>query len=267
MYGAISESWRVDRMSDPGGRVVAAVTISLMLLASCSGHSVDEGGGVNGDGDGLPGFTYHGAGELTPGSGTGRDDDAVWLPELRFPIEEGPAYCNSQVWGSGGLHGPSGTQQCDAENYSFPWRDNFCEQRSWGNALCPDARGHQGQDIRPSSCQAEAHWAVAVADGTVVRVGSYSVWLVDNDNIQHRYLHLAPDSLQVTAGQIVSGGDRIGLVSNHFVGAGGQPVPTTVHLHYDVKMSVEGVGYTFVPPYVSLVRAYERLTGLTGEEL
>jgi murein DD-endopeptidase MepM/ murein hydrolase activator NlpD len=250
-------------------RLALAAAVSLVLLASCSRSTGVAGG--NGDGGGAaaptPGFTYLPAGALAPGSGSGRVDAAVWLPELRFPLEQGPAYCNSQVWGRGGLNGPPGSSQCDAENYDFPWRDNFCEDRAWGNALCPAGRGHQGQDIRPASCAAKEHWAVAVADGTVMRVGSYSVWLIDEDHNQHRYLHLDPESLVVAAGDAVVSGDRIGLVSDHFVDDQGRPVPTTVHLHYDVKVSVEGVGFSYVPPYGSLVRAYESLVGTSGEQL
>jgi len=38
------------------------------------------------------------------------------------------------------------------ENYSYPWQDNFCETRDFEVGQCATGMGHQGQDIRPSSC-------------------------------------------------------------------------------------------------------------------
>ena len=86
---------------------------------------------------------YAPPGELVPGSGDGRVDEKVYEPGMRFPIKEGPAYPNSQVWGVGGYKGPAGSQ-CDDKNYSYPWHDNYCETRSWDMPLCPAGQGHQG---------------------------------------------------------------------------------------------------------------------------
>ena len=69
-------------------------------------------------------FSYKPAGELKPGSGRGRADGTVYVPGMRFPIEKGPAFANSQVYGRGGMHGGGGGQ-CDSANYSYPWRDNY----------------------------------------------------------------------------------------------------------------------------------------------
>lgn len=200
-------------------------------------------------------FTYEPAGQLVAGSGDGLETSVVHSPDMRFPLESGPAYANSQVWGAGGLYGPGGGQ-CAASNYRYPWRDNYCESRTYSMPLCPAGQGHQGQDIRPASCVDDSHWAVAVEKGTVTHVGSYSVYLQGQSGITYRYLHMSSRSVQVRAGQAVVRGQRLGRVSNNFGGTA-----TTIHLHFDMKKYVAGYGSIYVSPYLSLVRAYERLIG------
>lgn len=201
-------------------------------------------------------LSYRPAGELVPGSGRGRADGTAYVPDMRFPLEDGPAYANSQVWGHGGASGPGGGQ-CDAANYSFPWHDNYCETRnrsSYSMPMCPDPRGqHQGQDIRPATCADRTHWVVAVADGVITQVGSYSVYLTDSTGRRYDYLHMR--DVQVSRGQRVRCGDRLGRVSNNF---GGEA--TTIHLHFNTLLAVRGyAGQVWAPPYMSLVQAYQRL--------
>jgi MYXO-CTERM domain-containing protein len=198
-------------------------------------------------------FTYDPAGSLVSGSGRGRADSMVYAPDMRFPIRDAPSYANSQVWGVGGSSGPSGSQ-CDTRNFSYPWHDNYCETRSWDMPLCPSGTGHQGQDIRASSCTAERHPVIAVVSGTITNVGSYSVYLTASDGTRYDYLHMRP--VLVSSGERVSAGDVIGYVANEFGGT-----PTTTHLHFNIRQNVSGVGTVYVPPYMSLVRAYERLVG------
>ena len=197
-------------------------------------------------------FTYEPPGQLVPGSGQGLADNVVHLPGMRFPLEAAPAFANSQVWGFGGSHGAGGDGQCDMRNYSYPWRDNFCETRigSGPILLCPSGSGHQGQDIRPATCRRGEHWAVAVEAGTIVHIGSYAVYLRgDGTALRYRYLHLDHERLKVTVGQSVAPGQRIGLVSDN------APYTTSIHLHFDVFS--DGVG-SYLPPYMSLVRSYQR---------
>ncbi|MGK4002532.1 M23 family metallopeptidase [Sorangium sp. So ce1036] len=196
-------------------------------------------------------FSYHPAGDLVPGSGQGRADDVVYAPGMRFPLEEGPAFANSQVYSKGGSNGPRGGQ-CDADNYAYPWRDNYCESRSWAMPLCPSGAGHQGQDLRPPTCEAGKHWVVAAADGTITNVGRYSVYLTGDDGTRYEYLHMS--HVQVVTGQDVSRGQRIGRVSNVF-----GSTTTTIHLHFNLRQSVSGVGMVYVPPYASLVASYQAL--------
>ncbi len=200
-------------------------------------------------------FTYRPAGELVTGSGRGRPDMTSYAPGMRFPIESGPAYANSQVWGVGGNSGPSGSQ-CDARNRSYPWRDNYCESRSWDMPMCPSGTGHQGQDIRAANCQDNVHWSVAAATGRVTNVGSYSVYLMGDDGTRYDYLHLR--SVQVAVGARVVRGDRIGKVSNNFGGTA-----TTIHLHFNIQRAVSGFGNVYAPTYGALIEAYQRLLSVT----
>lgn len=206
-------------------------------------------------------FSYMPPGDLIEDSGTGQTVQINYAPGLRFPMEAGQAYANSQVYNYGGYLGPAGGQ-CNAANYAYAWRDNFCETRGYGTPMCPAGVGHQGQDIRPASCQDDVHWAVAVDNGTITSIGTYSVRLMTDDGVRYTYLHLDKDTLLVEPGDTVSRGERIGYVSNEF-----GDTATTIHLHFEIKMAIDtgaGIQNTPVPPYIALVDSYERLIG--GEE-
>ena len=200
-----------------------------------------------------PGFSYRPPGELTSGSGQGRVDNRVYLAGMRFPLEAPAAYANSQVWGTGGSQGPPGSQ-CAAVNYSYPWRDNFCETRAHSMPLCPSGNGHQGQDLRANSCERNKHWVVSVFAGTVTSVGRYSLYVTADDGSATRTEYLHMDSVQVTVGQKITRGQRIGKVSDTFGG-----VATTIHLHFNIRQIDSTFGFVYVPPYMSLVEAYKQL--------
>jgi len=198
-------------------------------------------------------FTYDPPGKLVPTtSGRGRVDTKVYAPTMRFPMEVPRAFANSQVYGNGGGQGPGGGQ-CDAVNYAYPWHDNFCESRSYSMPLCPAGTGHQGQDIRPGTCVKDIHWVVAAEAGTITSIGSYSVYLTAADGTRFDYLHMS--NVAVKVGDRVTRGQRLGQVSNVFGGT-----PTTIHLHFNLRQTVSGVGAVYVPPYLSLVEAYKRGT-------
>ncbi|MBL4683724.1 MAG: hypothetical protein JKY37_03975 [Nannocystaceae bacterium] len=201
-------------------------------------------------------FEYEPVGSLLDGSGEGAVDDTVYAPGMRFPMEDGPAFANSQVYMHGGYLGPGGGQ-CDAENYAYPWRDNYCEIRSWAMPLCPAGQGHQGQDIRPATCDDGVHWNVSTTDGTVTNIGSYSVYVTAADGTRFDWLHGTGNV--VASGQTVSRGERINRVSNEFGTAA-----TTIHTHFNLKQDVAGIGFVFVSPYTSLVASYQELFGLVG---
>ena len=223
--------------------------ISVLLLTACSQKTETNQ---------REGFAYYPAGVLMPEkSGKGRVGDTyIYAPGIRFPIESGPAYINSQVYGIGGYLGPKGSL-CDKKNYAYPWRDNYCEKRGWSMPLCHGGKGHQGVDIRTATCEKKKYYAVAVEEGVITSIGKYTVRLRGKSGRTYRYLHLDSRTLQVRKGQKIKRGQRIGLVSNNM-----GKTATSIHLHFDMKQTIK-VGNrsksVFVPPYSSLVDAYKRL--------
>lgn len=220
-----------------------------------------------------PVFSFHPPGALLGGTGAGFPEQVVHAPDMVFPIKSAPAYLQSQVFMFGG--GVAGGDQCDARNYAYPWRDNFCETRSAnrGSPFCPVNKIHQGQDIRvgtaedcntlrrQSAAARGIHEVVAVEDGVISSIGTYTVKLRSEGSI-YNYMHLNMNRLAVTAGQFVKAGDLIGYVSNDFGGT-----PTTIHLHFEITQNTAGNGWVHVPPYLSLVKAYERRENGPGEQL
>ena len=250
-----------------------------------------------------PTFTYHSPGDLLPGSGmrghSGRTDYTVYS-KMRFPLAEAPAFANSQSfnhWGdcdqtgrvSLGQLGKTALYRCrvnnellvadESVNYAYPWRDNFCEHRFFYVGECPGGRGHQGQDIRPSSCKQRIeganrcepyqHDVVAVRDGIVLRApGEVALHIVTNtanERLRFRYLHMFPKQLDqdgVLSGRAVREGEVIGKVGNYLR----SERATTYHLHFDMQVPTK-YGWAFVNPYMSLVAAYERQIEGRGREL
>jgi hypothetical protein len=164
-------------------------------------------------------------------------------------------------------------------NYSYPWRDNFCEHRYFYVGECPGGLGHQGQDIRPTSCKQRIegahrcvpyqHDVVAVRDGMVLRApGQMPVYLFVNapdEHIRFRYLHMFPRRLDdegVVSGRLLREGEGFGKVGNFFQHEGA----TSYHLHFDMQVPTR-YGWVFVNPYMTLVASYERLIGGRGIEV
>jgi len=207
-------------------------------------------------------FSYLPAGDLKPGSGQGTANSSViHVTNMRFPIEEAPAYAQSMVYNTGGAYGPAGSQ-CAASNYDYPWRDNYCETRSHDMPLCPAGTGHQGQDIRPSTCEDDTHWVVAAENGTITVITNWWVVQMGTSGVRHSYLHMSMDKLEVTVGEYVTKGQRLGLVSDDFGGTS-----THIHLHYHQRKYLVDYGNVYVSPYMNLVDAYEALIAGTPESV
>ncbi|MFC7292254.1 M23 family metallopeptidase [Hirschia litorea] len=218
-----------------------------------------------------PAFSYHPPGDLEPNSGLGAKDPTIYVPDMLFPIKQARAYPQSQVYRYGG--GIGGGDQCDPRNFTASWRDNFCENRSsrTTSPYCPSAGVHVGQDIRvgtPEGCRAERsllpserkrYVVVAAEDGYISNIGSYTVNVRAGGRI-YRYMHMNMKALEVSLGQQVKAGDPLGYVSNDFGGT-----PTTLHLHFEIKHNTSEYGWTWAPPYTSLVKAYERREQAPGE--
>ncbi len=220
-----------------------------------------------------PAFYFFRPGVLEPATGIGAQQADVLVPDMMFPIKDAPAFPQSQVYRYGG--GVKGGDQCDPRNFKAPWRDNYCEARSTTNKTpwCSETGVHLGQDIRvgsPDGCKAEKatkaadrtrYEVVAVEDGVISNVGSYSVTLrADAGGRIYRYLHLNMAKLKVATNQTVKKGDVIGYVSNYFGGT-----PTTLHLHFEIKLNTAENGWQYAPPYASLLAAYQRREGNPGE--
>jgi murein DD-endopeptidase MepM/ murein hydrolase activator NlpD len=251
-------------------------------------------------------FTFFSPGSLIPGTGFkkelgGRGDYTVYA-RLRFPLARSPAFANSQSfnnWGDCDFTGRSPRRlgrkgmaySCNVNglplrydesagaNYSYPWRDNFCEHRYFFVGQCPAGEGHQGQDIRPSFCKqfnegadrclAYQHEVAAVHDGMVLRAPKQeAVYLFVNTPDTHvrvRYMHMSPKQLDadgVLSGRRLRKGEVFGKVGNYNDGEHG----TSYHLHFDMQVPTKA-GWVLVNPYMTLVSAYERLIGARGTEI
>jgi len=249
-------------------------------------------------------FTYYGPGDLIENTGwrkmPGRADRHVYT-RMRFPIAFAPAYVKSQSympWGDcyrTGMVGRMGKKgapyrckvndqplvfdESAAVNFTYPWRDNFCEQRDFLVGQCPGGYGHQGEDIRPAQCvlkNAEADrcmsyqdYVAAVHDGIIRRMpgnlGAYIVVNNENDHVRFRYLHMNPklmDNDGLLNGRQVSEGEIIGKVANW----GDSENGTSYHLHFNIQVFTT-IGWVWVNPYMTLVAAYERLIEGRGTEI
>ncbi len=224
---------------------------------------------------GAPSFYFFGSSVLEPGSGVGSTEISALAPDITFPIKDAPSYPQSQVYRYGGSI--KGGDQCDARNFSAPWRDTYCETRAVTAATpwCPSKGVHLGQDIRvgtPAGCKAEKaakaadrtrYAVVAVEDGVISNVGSYSINLRASAGGRiYRYLHLNMAKLKVKTAQSVKRGEIVGYVSNDFGGT-----PTTLHLHFEINLNTAENGWQYAPPYASLLAAYQRREHNLGEKV
>ena len=251
-------------------------------------------------------FTFFSPGFLIPNTGlkqdsAGRPDYTIYA-RLRFPLKLAPSFANSQSfnnWGDCDFTGrsvrsprrkdqpysckvngrPLVFNEAAPANYSYPWRDNFCEHRRFFVGQCPGGEGHQGQDIRPSfcklfndgadRCQPYQHDVVAAHDGFILRARKQeAVYIFINTpstRARVRYMHMNPNQLDadgILSGKLVHEGDLIGKVGNYNHRERG----TTYHLHFDMQVPTK-LGWVFVNPYMTLVAAYERLIGARGTEI
>jgi hypothetical protein len=249
-------------------------------------------------------FTYYGPGNLIPDSGwhkmPGRADYHVYA-RMRSPIADAPSYVKSQSfmpWGdcyhtshSGRLGRKGGEYSCNVNglplvfdesatvNWTYPWRDNFCELRDFLVGQCPGGYGHQGEDIRPANCVLfndgsdrclpYQHDVAAVRDGIIWRspgnIGVYIDVNTKDDFVRFRYLHMNPkfmDAENWLSGRKVSEGEIIGKVATW----GDYENGTSYHIHFNLQVFTK-VGWVWVNPYMTLVAAYERQIGGRGTEI
>jgi hypothetical protein len=216
-------------------------------------------------------FTFRPPGDIIVGTGyhrqSGRADFNAYS-QIRFPLEA-PAFIHSQKRRSG--------DKTDAPNAGYPWRDNFCEARSFSVGQCANGYGHQGEDVRPGACPAHLEGGCdprkqpifAVRDAIVIRsLRQQAATLQINTRTEHirfRYMHMNPQTMDADGllnGRMVAEGETIGVVSNYL----DHPNGTSRHLHFDVQLFTRD-GWIWVNPYVTLVAAYERLIRGRGREI
>jgi murein DD-endopeptidase MepM/ murein hydrolase activator NlpD len=222
-------------------------------------------------------FTYRPSGDIILRSGYrkqgGRVDYDAYS-QIRFPLENAPAFVHSQSFGRRRSH----DEQSGGPNAGYPWQDNFCEARSFEVGQCAGGFGHQGEDIRPGACpsgEAPDHCdpkrqaVVAVRDGVVIRSRKQQAATLQintrNEHIRFRYMHMNPAAMDadgVLNGRRVEEDEKIGVVSNYL----DHPNGTTRHLHFDVQVFTRD-GWIWVNPYVTLISGYERLIHGRGREI
>jgi Peptidase family M23 len=222
-------------------------------------------------------FTYRPSGDIIASTGRrkqGGHADSSAYSQIRFPLEKAPAFIHSQSFGK-----RKSNDESAGGNTSYPWRDNFCEARSFSVGQCASGFGHQGQDIRPGacltrtdgadSCDPKQQGVVAVRDGVLIRSLKQQAATLQinsrNEHIRFRYMHMNPANMDadgVLNGRSVEEGEKIGVVSNYL----DHPNGTTRHLHFDVQVFTRD-GWLWVNPYVTLISAYERLIRGRGREI
>lgn len=218
-------------------------------------------------------FTYRRSGDIIARTGARRTSgraDLTAYSQIRFPLVRIPAAVRSQQFAR--------RDKTRLAGGTYPWRDNFCEDRSFNVGQCASGVGHQGQDIRPRPCSAEEsaegcddkrQAIVAVREGVVIRAPKQQAATLQvntsTEHIRFRYMHMTPSAMDADGllnGRRVNEGERIGVVSNYL----DRPNGTSRHLHFDVQVFTRD-GWLWVNPYTTLVSAYERLIGGRGRAI
>ena len=220
-----------------------------------------------------PDFTYRPSGDIVANSGArkqGGHADLTAYSQIRFPLEKTPAFAHSQSFGKG---------KSDERTEEYPWRDNFCEARSFEVGQCASGFGHQGQDLRAAACppnndggqncDPKQQAIVAARDGIVIRAAKQQAATLQintrTEHIRFRYMHMNPSAMDADGllnGRRVAEGEKIGVVSNYL----DRPAGTSRHLHFDVQVFTRD-GWLWVNPYTTLISAYERLIRGRGREI
>jgi murein DD-endopeptidase MepM/ murein hydrolase activator NlpD len=218
-------------------------------------------------------FSYRPSGDIIARTGSRRQSgraDSTAYSQIRFPLVHVPVAVRSQSFARRDKTGLVGGV--------YPWRDNFCEARSFNVGQCASGFGHQGQDIRPRPCAAEdspdvcddrRQAIVAVRDGVVIRLAKQQAATLQintrTEHIRFRYMHMNPSAMDADGllnGRRVNEGEKIGMVSNYL----DRPNGTSRHLHFDIQVFTRD-GWLWVNPYSTLVSAYERLIRGRGREI
>ena len=152
-------------------------------------------------------FTYRPTGDIIANSGyrkQGGRADFTAYSQIRFPLEKAPAFAHSQSFR---LRKRDNSDELAGGRTSYPWRDNFCEARSFGVGQCaerlrPSGTGHPpgGVSRRMTTgrehCDPKQQAVVAVRDGVVIRSLKQQAATLQintrNEHIRFRYMHMNP---------------------------------------------------------------------------
>jgi hypothetical protein len=221
-----------------------------------------------------PDFVYRRSGDIIAKTGFRRQGghaDLTTYSQIRFPLVRTPVAVRSQQFAR--------RDKSSLVAGAYPWRDSFCEDRSFNVGQCASGFGHQGQDLRPVACPAGSNSGeacdprrqpiVAVRDGIVIRSPKQQAATLQintrTEHIRFRYMHMNPNAMDADGllnGRRVAEGEKIGVVSNYL----DRPNGTSRHLHFDIQVFTRD-GWLWVNPYTTLIAAYERLIRGRGREL
>jgi len=137
--------------------------------------------------------------------------DSIAYSQIRFPLEKPIAFVHSQEFRAR-RSSDKPLDELSGGNTSYPWRDNFCEARSFNVGQCPSGFGHQGEDIRPAPCPLNVEGGdrcdprqqavVAVRDAVVIRAPKQQAVTLQintrNEHARFRYMHMNPAALDAS---------------------------------------------------------------------
>ena len=76
------------------------------------------------------------------------------------------------------------------------------------------------------------------------------------------HVRMLPETFELIRSGNAKKGDVLGYVSNDFGGT-----PTTLHLHFEIRLNTAENGWQYAPPYSSLLEAYKRRENNPGERV
>ena len=100
-----------------------------------------------------PDFTYRPSGDIIANSGVRKEGgraDFTAYSQIRFPLERAPAFVHLAIVRQAAKYRTA--DEAPGRKDQYPWRDNFCEARSFNVGQCPSGFGHQGRGYPAGTC-------------------------------------------------------------------------------------------------------------------
>ena len=228
-----------------------------------------------------PDFTYRPSGDIIANSASASRAATSTSPPIRksaFRWKRPLAFVHSQEFRNR-RSSDKPIDELAGSNTSYPWRDNFCEARSFNVGQCPSGFGHQGEDIRPAPCPPHSRRRRALRpqaaggrrrprrrrDPRAEAAGgdaagqhpqrTHSLPLHAHESGRAGRRRRAERAQRRRRRE-----DRRGFELSR------PPQRHQPHLHFDVQVFTRD-GWIWVNPYVTLISAYERLIRGRGREI